>query len=364
MKYLGSIADPKDLVNKEYVDEGLILPYDETRFYSVGDYCRRSSNVYECIEPILEPELWTASHWAQVRIGQELNKTNHINDYELSLFYNGVLTITQELLEYGQWSYSQKAFPTTGDRLSRLRTQFLIPVKPGMQINYVNYNCDIFFGVLKSKFGYGTDAYWPGQSGWKRDATGTFNITQEGYLTFVVAKHEDTTSAMNITDFDSEVTIYGNSVVQNIETINNLIQKIPVKRRNYISSNEAKWSWTGEICNFICENAVPSGGIANTILDRQDLPSYINPGDKCFINYKTSNSAVGLRVVFYDENGTAFPNPTVYDNTIITIPAYAKQWLIRLTVPGAHDAFEEPVIISVSNIYCLNNLQFILDNIS
>ena len=56
MKYLGSISDDKDLVNKEYVDtvaKMIADEYSSSSTYSVGDYCIYNNNLYKCIEKVM-----------------------------------------------------------------------------------------------------------------------------------------------------------------------------------------------------------------------------------------------------------------------------------------------------------------------
>lgn len=138
-----------------------------------------------------------------------------LNDEEAevyqSLTNSGTYTITTNDLESGQWSYSRK-----DDNETRARTKFLIPVHAGMTIDYENTTFDVFFGVLETPTSM---TYIAGQSGWKTDSQGTFNITNDGYLTFVIRNHLDNTVAVNPSDFNSHVNIK-TIVLQSIDELN------------------------------------------------------------------------------------------------------------------------------------------------
>ena len=101
-------------------------------------------------------------------------------------------------LESGQWSYSTKA-----DNPARARTKSLIPVYAGMKISYTNVTFDSYFGVLETP----TSATYKQAIGWKTDASGTVDITVDGYLTFVIRNHADTSAAVDPSDFDGTVTV-------------------------------------------------------------------------------------------------------------------------------------------------------------
>lgn len=123
-------------------------------------------------------------------------------DYTIyeNLINTGTYTISTNDLESGQWSWSRK-----DDNVARARTKFLIPVYNGMSISYENTTFDVYFGVLETPTSM---TYLPGLSGWKTNSSGVFNITNDGYLTFIIRNHTDTTAVVNPADFDSTVIIH------------------------------------------------------------------------------------------------------------------------------------------------------------
>lgn len=52
----------------------LAASYSASQTYAAGDYCARSDKLWRCIVPIETPEAWTAAHWAEVTVGEELTK--------------------------------------------------------------------------------------------------------------------------------------------------------------------------------------------------------------------------------------------------------------------------------------------------
>lgn len=110
----------------------------------------------------------------------------------------GKYTIQKTDLESGQWSYSSKAANTT-----RGRCKELIPVKAGMTITYTNTTFDTYFGVLETT----TSNSYIQAIGWKTDGSGTVRIDYDGYLTFIIRNHANTSATVDVDDYDSVVTI-------------------------------------------------------------------------------------------------------------------------------------------------------------
>ena len=46
--------------------------YDSTKTYAVGDLCSKDNVVYKCSTAITTAEAWTAGHWTQVSLGEEI----------------------------------------------------------------------------------------------------------------------------------------------------------------------------------------------------------------------------------------------------------------------------------------------------
>lgn len=46
--------------------------YDSTKTYAVGDLCSKDNVVYKCSTAIATAEAWTAGHWTQVSLGEEI----------------------------------------------------------------------------------------------------------------------------------------------------------------------------------------------------------------------------------------------------------------------------------------------------
>ena len=51
--------------------------YDNTKTYAVGDHCIHQNKYYVCTTAIETPEVWTAAHWEQTDIGDEITELNN-----------------------------------------------------------------------------------------------------------------------------------------------------------------------------------------------------------------------------------------------------------------------------------------------
>ena len=54
------------------VDTIVAEPYDSTETYAVGDHCIHDGNLYVCSTAIGTAEAWTAGHWTQILLGDEV----------------------------------------------------------------------------------------------------------------------------------------------------------------------------------------------------------------------------------------------------------------------------------------------------
>lgn len=60
---------------KEYISPSVASQYSTSDSYSAGDYVIYNNNLYCCLTDIVTPESWTASHWAQVILADEIAGT-------------------------------------------------------------------------------------------------------------------------------------------------------------------------------------------------------------------------------------------------------------------------------------------------
>lgn len=114
---------------------------------------------------------------------------------------SGVFTVRQSDIVQGQWSYQ-----TPASTEKRIRFRRLIPVKAGMSVVYSSQTQDMFFGILPTPT---STTYITGLSGWQTApvSNGVFNITQDGWMTFVVRDHANNDKAITPADYDCVITI-------------------------------------------------------------------------------------------------------------------------------------------------------------
>lgn len=59
-----------------YVQKACIAPeYDETATYVIGNICFHEDKLYKCTTGIYTPEVWTAAHWTEIKIGTDFVNT-------------------------------------------------------------------------------------------------------------------------------------------------------------------------------------------------------------------------------------------------------------------------------------------------
>lgn len=116
------------------------------------------------------------------------------------LINSGEYTIKADDLESGVWNYSGKSA-----NAARGRTKFLLPVRAGMIIKYISTTYDVYFGVLQTQ----NSGTYLQTSGWV-NGTGEYAITNDGYMTFNIRNHSDTSATVDVSVFDGTVTIATN----------------------------------------------------------------------------------------------------------------------------------------------------------
>ena len=118
-----------------------------------------------------------------------------------SLANDGTYTISASDLVQGQWSFS-----TPVSRSDRIRYNILIPVKAGMSIVYSSQTQDMYFGLLATPT---SNTYIINFGGWKTApvSNGVINITQDGWMTFIVRDHANTSLAITPSNYNCTVVI-------------------------------------------------------------------------------------------------------------------------------------------------------------
>ena len=270
MQYLGSVSNPKDLVNKEYVD----ITKDGLTF----------------------------------------------DEY---LINNCSYTIQTSDLESGQWSYSIKA-----DNTARARTKYLIPVRNGMIIYYQNTTFDIFFGVLETT----NSISYIQTIGWQTNSSGYININQNGYLTFVIRNHADITAEVNPADFNSVVTIQTSSFLNfqstrnslklddNIDLIAYAYNETKARYNTTIQNISFTWNEDKTACTLNGVNTSSSPVNQYFFGSTTTIPSVVTPGETYYVSVSTTNPQVVFG--FYTYIDGTFASAYIFNtNGVFTIPS-------------------------------------------
>lgn len=105
--------------------------YSAAKTYKVGDYVLYNSNLYRCTTAITTAEAWTAAHWTQIVLADDVTdlKTD-FNDFEKIIFKE---TISKPALN-GYWDASDGHFSVS----TSLSSSDKIKVREGMIISATN----------------------------------------------------------------------------------------------------------------------------------------------------------------------------------------------------------------------------------
>lgn len=174
-----------------------------TRKYLEDDILEYGNELFRTLIPIpINTALNSSSQGgniAKTTIGDELTRINWLNSIQNALLYSGEYTLKASDMEAGQWSFCRKtATPGRG------RTPFLIPVTAGTKIEYTCTTFDIFIGILDHQ---NNNVSYVQTSSWITALTGSYSVTNDGYMTFVFRNKADPTQEIDPADFDSIVTI-------------------------------------------------------------------------------------------------------------------------------------------------------------
>lgn len=120
MQKLNEVISAVDLQNATLLDfnnaistfmDALVSEYDETKTYTIGDYCNKGNEVYKCTVTINTPEKWNATHWSKVIFANDFenrqkNFENIINTI-INTFMNALVDAYSNSKTYAINDYCQ-----------------------------------------------------------------------------------------------------------------------------------------------------------------------------------------------------------------------------------------------------------------
>lgn len=194
-----AIDDAVDSIPVDY--SGLLATlaadYSTSKTYKVGDYAWYGGVLKRCIVPITTAESYTASHWTNAVLGDDVSALKSAFDINEYLTNNGIFEITQANLVSGVWGYT-----TPSANAKRLRTNMLIPVKQGTVIEYSTETDQmIYLGESETETSGSTGFI---TTGWV-SGKGEWVIPKDGFLTFNVKTNPE--ANISVSDYDSTVVI-------------------------------------------------------------------------------------------------------------------------------------------------------------
>ena len=172
--------------------------YSSSKTYPVvGMYAWQAGVLKRNIVPITTAETYTAAHWTNAVIGDDLSALKSAFDINNYLTNNGIFEITQANLVSGVWGYT-----TPSANAKRLRTNMLIPVKQGTVVEYSTETDQmIYLGEAETETSGSTGFI---TTGWV-SGEGLWVIPKDGFLTFNVKTNPEVN--ISVSDYDSTVII-------------------------------------------------------------------------------------------------------------------------------------------------------------
>lgn len=188
-------------------------PYSSSLTYTAGDYCTNNGSLYKANQDISTAEEWTASHWTQIVMGDEvaclksaLYQTNDLQD--AALWENGALSA-------GDGSTFQSD--------TRIVTKDWIPVSKGSTLTILN----------SYRFSYAVNSEPTVGAAYRLESktlgqmVQTVTISHSGYIRVAIAPPSDTSVDVSIrSNLDANIlSSRFDEVYENIENLTDEIEK-------------------------------------------------------------------------------------------------------------------------------------------
>lgn len=359
---------------KNYISPVVTAQYSSSKTYSIGDYVVYNSALKRCVVQITTPESYTAAHWEDAVLTDDVAYLGESDMLINSLAVKGEYTFSSNDFESGYWAFTSKAANS-----KRLRTRRLIPVRAGEYVTYTNPTMKIYIGVFSTRkaSAYAQTTGWIAANG-----AGTILISNDGYLDIMLDNATDITTAnydstiklfspfykyfganawsintadalgvvkenagdlvraySNSSGYGAEYTISKTSLTDEIlslkRTLPDGVNILPIlSNKDSKTNNGITYSWVDD--TTIHMNGTASAeSFYNFIVSRQQMIPGISPGDDVLV--KIDNMAVGASVmVYYYTGGTTTLHVLTYTafTRLIRIPDDATGLMFRIIVPS------------------------------
>ena len=297
-----------------------------------------------------------------VEVVKDLENLESLVDFDEYLINNGEYTIQASDIVQGMWSYSTPSKTTNPSHYKRARTKTLLPVRAGMIIYYSNTTFDTYFGVLETP----TSSSYIQTIGWKTDDDGMINITKDGYLTFVIRNHDDNTSNVAPTEYDSVVTIktkikkdlsVNNDSLKSFNACNAAFETSKFKSQTI---NGITFAWDED--NICTINGTATSTTVNIISSSGPIPRIYERGHFYPVKFNTTDDSVSLRILLKNSEDTIISTEFVHEDTFIFIPVSAENWSIGLYISDTSHTFEDAVVSNIGVLTTESNNELLTDN--
>ena len=162
--------------------------YSAAKTYKVGDYVLYNSNLYKCTTAITTAEAWTAAHWTQVVLADD------VTDLKTDLNLNSFLTIGNNLYKALRWEKGTVRDNTNVETSNdaRLRSNYV-------EVFTKEITLDISNGLLVYLFEFANDKTFVYEGGWH---TGIKKVTLKDGTKYVrvIVKNSAGDSSISVAD--------------------------------------------------------------------------------------------------------------------------------------------------------------------
>ena len=169
----------------------------------------------------------------------------------------------------------------------------------------------------------------------------------------------ETDTTLSITDVPADAKATGDKIkilTNQLQNFNSFDIWNGLLRNSNGTSGGVSYTWSDGICTIIASQGVSGNDdSANVVLTSKKLPDTVIPGETYYVQYKTTNENVCLRIIFKTADGgsSTYIRPVTYltENTPVTVPLEARYWTAAIYI-SPNTAL--PTTVTVSDIHFLS----------
>lgn len=338
--------------------------YSSSKTYPVGAYCWEAGVLKRCIVPITSAETYTAAHWTNAVIGDDLSALKSAITFNANNFLYGNLNYESRALNgitfawsagvctiTGNWNTSPTVTPTSRlyNQSSKLPEGIVIGKRYFVSFKATDPNVELQITPYVS----GTLASNPilktSYSDYEYPASFVLPANTTGMLVRVAVTKTNTQISATTTDvcfFDC----FPQGWLTEDKYNRNLL--------NLFGAHEARtvgniaFAWNGERCLISSTDAQAASSLATSRFysNTSAMPSQIIPGEKYLISFSATKPGVYFEIDCYQSGGSLIRAYVFKTDGVIRVPSETIGVTVRLTVPSG-TTIEASTIVTKCEIH-------------